>query len=296
MRKAVSVVVIVTCGILAAEANDSITGDLTRMHSDYERKRNGLTTEYSGKLKDLAESYITDLEKARDSARKARDGRAVALIGAEIDRIERERRLFEKATAETLLVLEKVSASSGSKAVTAARPSAGDRNRLRDKVPADEAKEASPSTAESSGESKGSRVDHLAVGAEITASSTHFGELGEGDVKALVDGDTFTRWSSEYSAPQEIVIDLGESARLKALRLHWEKASATKYSVLLSNDGEQWRSVYLYVNETTEPASRVDKVDIGGLRARKIKLDLRKRVNDEWGFSLYEIEVIPAGR
>ena len=41
-----------------------------------------------------------------------------------------------------------------------------------------------------------------------------------------------------------------------------------------------------------KPGPRADEVDLGGVRTRFIRLDLKQRTS-EWGFSLYEISILP---
>lgn len=137
-------------------------------------------------------------------------------------------------------------------------------------------------------------IKHAAVGAKVTVTSTSKETEGEMGSKALVDGNLETRWSSAYSAPQRITIDLGKELSLQEIRLHWESAFATKYHILISDDGEGWKPAHFFfrVGSKTEP--RVDKCKMKGVKARHIMFELNERVNSEWGFSLFEIEVIPA--
>lgn len=134
------------------------------------------------------------------------------------------------------------------------------------------------------------RLDHAAIGAQIKASSTHTGEIGEGPAKNLIDGDVTTRWSSEYSEPQQVTIDLGKPKTLKKLRLYWEDAAATKYTVSVSPDGKDWMSVGDKAAKGVGP--RTDEFKLKDLNVQSIRLDLQNRVNTNWGFSLYEVEAI----
>jgi len=133
-------------------------------------------------------------------------------------------------------------------------------------------------------------LKHAAVGANIKASSTHTGEIGEGPAKNLIDGDLATRWSSQYSEPQQITIDLGKPRTLKRLRLHWEAAAATKYSVSVSPDGKDWVAVEERTAKGIGP--RKDEIKVKDLSVQSIRLDLQNRVNTNWGFSLYEVEAV----
>ena len=132
-------------------------------------------------------------------------------------------------------------------------------------------------------------VQHKAVGAAVLASSTRRQAADEGPLGSLVDGDLTTRWSSGYSEPQEVILHFTSPFNLGRIRLHWEAAVAREYDVSASADGTQWTTIGAVTNAT--PGPRVDDLDGGGLFAASLKLHLLKRLNPEWGFSLYEIEV-----
>ena len=46
--------------------------------------------------------------------------------------------------------------------------------------------------------------------------------LGTGQHENAVDGDPGTRWASEFSDPEWIYVDLGESVEIGAVLLNWE--------------------------------------------------------------------------
>ncbi len=139
------------------------------------------------------------------------------------------------------------------------------------------------------------KIRHAALGAKVTVSSTSKETEGEDGANALVDGDLKTRWSSEYSAPQHITIDLGKEMALEEIRMHWEAAFATKYQILVSEDGEGWTPAHYFFRLGSKTEPRVDKCKMKGVKARYIMFELNERVNSEWGFSLFEIEVVQAG-
>jgi hypothetical protein len=125
----------------------------------------------------------------------------------------------------------------------------------------------------------------------VEASSVHEGEFGESPATALVDGDLATRWSSEYEEPQQILVTLRKAVNAEAILLHWENACATRYAVAVSSDGETWRPIHLYLNADAAPKAREDRIRTRGAAVKAIKIDLMERVNTDWGFSLYEIEL-----
>jgi len=148
-------------------------------------------------------------------------------------------------------------------------------------------------SADGAGARASKKVQHAAVGAKVTASSTNKEFEDEKGPEALVDGDLGTRWSSAYSAPQRITIDFGKEVSIAEIKLHWESAFATKYHILISDDGEGWTPAHFFFRLGTKTEVRVDSCKMKGVKARHIMVELDERVNSEWGFSLYEIEVIP---
>lgn len=136
------------------------------------------------------------------------------------------------------------------------------------------------------------KIQHAAVGAKAKVSSTNKETDGESGAKALIDGDLSTRWSSAYTAPQRITIELTKSISIDRIKLHWEAAFATKYQILISDDGEGWTPAHYFFRMGKDKKARTDSCSMKGVSARFILIELNERVNDEWGFSLYEVEVI----
>jgi len=132
---------------------------------------------------------------------------------------------------------------------------------------------------------------NMASKAAITVSSTHSGGEGEGSPASLADNDLKTRWSSEYAAPQSVVLDFGKQVDIRAVKLHWERAAATCYGVFVQIGTNAWRNVHFHYRNDKEPKDRVDEFVVNDAKTSKLRLDLQKNVNPDWGFSLYEIEV-----
>ena len=72
-----------------------------------------------------------------------------------------------------------------------------------------------------------------AQGKTAVASST---ENAGTPASAAVDGNTGTRWSSAFSDPQWIYVDLGSSQSVCQVTLNWEAAYATAFQVQTSPD------------------------------------------------------------
>jgi cysteine-rich repeat protein len=102
-----------------------------------------------------------------------------------------------------------------------------------------------------------------------------------------IDGNTGTRWSSAYSDPQWIRVDLGGLRKVKRLILRWQTAASAVYDIQVSNDaGGPWTTVY------QESAGTAAIKTITGLNAsaRYVRLFSTARVT-QFGISLFELEV-----
>ena len=83
----------------------------------------------------------------------------------------------------------------------------------------------------------------LATGKPVKASS-NLAEAGATSPAAAVDGRSDTRWSSKWSDPQWIAVDLEKVERISRVELAWEAAYAKAYSIEVSLDGKTWKEVY----------------------------------------------------
>jgi hypothetical protein len=100
-----------------------------------------------------------------------------------------------------------------------------------------------------------------------------------------VDGDSSTRWSSEFSDPQWIAIDLGQVTVINEVRLTWETAFGADYEIQLSDDGINWFPVLT----VTGGAGGVDDLVVGGT-GRYVRMYGTRR-GTEWGYSLWSFQV-----
>jgi beta-glucanase (GH16 family) len=114
-------------------------------------------------------------------------------------------------------------------------------------------------------------------------SSVESPELGASNV---TDGNLRTRWSSEFSDPQWVYIDLEESRLIEAIRLSWEIAYARDYEIQVSNDAFNWRTIYA----NSQGRGLVEEIKNLNTHARYIRMYGNRRAA-EWGYSLWEFEV-----
>ncbi len=126
----------------------------------------------------------------------------------------------------------------------------------------------------------------LATGQPVKASS----ELTLADetypAGFAVDGKPDTRWSSRFSDPQWLAVDLGSSQTISRVELTWEAAFANAYSIQVSLDGESWKEVYA----TDKGAGKTETIRFAPTPARWVRLHCTKRAT-KFGCSLWELGV-----
>jgi len=103
---------------------------------------------------------------------------------------------------------------------------------------------------------------------------------------AAVDGSLTTRWSSGFSDPQWIVIDLGAVWSVTDIKLDWENAYATSYHVDVSVDAKHWSTVF----RTVTGKGGVRDIPVRPTPARYVRMYGTER-NSQYGYSLKEFEV-----
>jgi beta-glucanase (GH16 family) len=126
-------------------------------------------------------------------------------------------------------------------------------------------------------------------GRPVTASST---ENAAFPATAAVDGNPGTRWSSAFSDPQWIQVDLGARTAVDQVRLTWETAYARAYQIQVSDNASTWTTIY---STTTGPGGTQTLAVTG--TGRYVRLNLTTRAT-QWGYSLWELEVfgtVPGG-
>ncbi|MET7280134.1 discoidin domain-containing protein [Kribbella sp. NPDC005582] len=127
---------------------------------------------------------------------------------------------------------------------------------------------------------------NLARGRPATASS--YQQTGNGapfPPSNVTDGNTATRWASDWADPQWVQVDLGSVQSFDRIQLVWEGAYAREYRVEVSDDGNTWRALYT----TAAGNGDVDDITTGGT-GRYVRLTGTQR-GTGWGYSLYEFGI-----
>ncbi|MFB9235792.1 discoidin domain-containing protein [Plantactinospora siamensis] len=127
---------------------------------------------------------------------------------------------------------------------------------------------------------------NVALNRPVTVSSTENGGLTGANA---VDGNTGTRWSSAFSDPQWITIDLGSSMPICQVTLNWEAAYARAYQIQTSTDGSGWTTVW----STTAGGGGTQTIDLAGT-GRYVRMYGTQRATP-YGYSLWEFAVRTTG-
>ncbi|GAQ71993.1 discoidin domain-containing protein [Streptomyces turgidiscabies] len=127
---------------------------------------------------------------------------------------------------------------------------------------------------------------NLAKGVTATASSSESNPFTSYQPDRAVDGDSGSRWASDWSDDQWLQLDLGATNLVKRVTLDWEKAFGKSYRVELSTDGTTWQTAW----STTVGDGGLDTAQFSGIPARYVRVHGLDRGTD-WGYSLYEVGV-----
>ena len=100
-----------------------------------------------------------------------------------------------------------------------------------------------------------------------------------------MDGNTGTRWSSAFSDPQWLQVDLGASHTISQVVLNWETAYGTAFQIQTSTDGTNWTTVY----STTTGTGGNQTLDVTGT-GRYVRMNGTARTT-QYGYSLWEFQV-----
>ena len=128
----------------------------------------------------------------------------------------------------------------------------------------------------------------LALGRPVVASSTE----ARADVQPanVTDGDDGTRWSSQFSDPQWIAVDLGKPVLIDHVRLTWEDAYAAAYVIQVSPDGKTWTDA----STAQDGQGGVETISFTPVTARWVRMYGTKRAT-QFGYSLFSFEVFAPG-
>lgn len=132
------------------------------------------------------------------------------------------------------------------------------------------------------------RIEAAGIAREkpVQASSTYTEPGCDYRPEYAVDGQSDTRWSSAFSDPQWLAIDLGAPRQISRVVLEWEAACALAYAIQVSLDGLTWTEVY----STTNGKGGTEEIKFAPTSARWVRLYGTRRAT-QFGYSLWEMRV-----
>jgi hypothetical protein len=102
------------------------------------------------------------------------------------------------------------------------------------------------------------------------------------------DGSLSTRWSSAFSDPQWLEVDLGSTQSICQVTIYWETAYAKAFQIQTSNDNSTWTTIY----STTTSTGGTQTLNVTG-SGRYIRMYGTVRAT-QYGYSIYEFQVYGA--
>lgn len=116
----------------------------------------------------------------------------------------------------------------------------------------------------------------------VTASSGS----GEYAPRYALDGNSRTRWSSEFRDGEWWQAEFRTPRTLSGMKILWETAFAEKYAVQTSDDGRNWKTIY----NVAEGDGQTDILFWAPVTTRFVRLHCIQR-GTGWGNSIWEITI-----
>ncbi|MDZ5252399.1 glycoside hydrolase domain-containing protein [Clostridium sp. LIBA-8841] len=129
-------------------------------------------------------------------------------------------------------------------------------------------------------------ANNLVLNKPATASSYELGrEANKGN-----DGDENTRWcASNGNSNQWWQVDLEDVYNIDGVSIKWEKEAAYGFSILVSEDGEEWRTVF--DNNNNLVAEQLSEVLLSEDNVRYVKLQVNSLPASNIWASFFELKV-----
>ncbi len=133
--------------------------------------------------------------------------------------------------------------------------------------------------------------ENLALNKNITALSIQGSSY---QASKANDGLLTSRWSSAFSDPQWIMVDLGEQYSINQVVLRWQNASAKTYTVEVSNNASFSTKTIIGQVVNGPSGAHVATFSTPLVTGRYVRMHGTAR-NTSYGYSLFEIEVYGVG-
>jgi hypothetical protein len=103
------------------------------------------------------------------------------------------------------------------------------------------------------------------------------------------DGNLSTRWSSAFSDPQWLEVDLGSTQSICQVVINWETAYAKSFQIQTSTDNTNWTTIF----STTTGTGGTQTISLSGT-GRYIRMFGTVRAT-QYGYSIFEFNVFAGG-
>src|ERR1700730_16989533 len=120
-------------------------------------------------------------------------------------------------------------------------------------------------------------LNHPATASSIEGAGT--------PASAAFDGNTGTRWSSAFSDPQWLQVDLGSSQNICKVTLNWEAAYGKAFQIQTSPDANTWTTIF----STTTGTGGIQNLTVTGT-GRFVRMNGTAR-GTQFRYSLWEFQV-----
>ena len=129
------------------------------------------------------------------------------------------------------------------------------------------------------------------------ASNGATAEATSGDASEAIDGDAGTRWVSDASDPQWLIVDFGQRRVFNTVKLDHEGAWIKTFDIAISDDGINFVPIKSIVDQTATLTNNHYSQEIylgADYTAQYVKMDGKAR-GTGYGYSLWEFEVYYPG-
>jgi predicted GH43/DUF377 family glycosyl hydrolase len=131
------------------------------------------------------------------------------------------------------------------------------------------------------------RTGEVGANMPVVASSSHDDAV---KLNYVNDGDSATRWSSEYKDSQWVYIDLICPLSISRVELKWEAAFAAGYVIQTSLDAQNWTTVHTQ----TAGTGGSEEIEFSPITARYVRMFATSRALPQYGYSLWDMKVYAA--
>ena len=124
---------------------------------------------------------------------------------------------------------------------------------------------------------------------QLILAATFTSSTGQGDFKPefAMDGRMDTRWSSNFSDNEWLLIEFEEIKTIVGINIHWETAYGRDYNIELLDENNRWH----LQSQIISSDGGIDAIYFGPQKCRAIKLVGFKR-GTGWGYSIWEIDLL----